>query len=174
MMSGPRAAKPDSTGTGVAGLPPDSRYVGTAPSTTRVRSQSLAGSAPLNADKHQGRRQFQQKPALRVGLGSARHFCHWPPKPIGVRSDGCPPNASTTCAPSSRGLRRQPCRQNGSRGFDEPRPQRRAPYKGNRRTCSDGQAPGFSGSSTSSRRKLGKGCRRVGTSRVLSGAGSVP
>src|SRR6516225_4156588 len=76
MMSGPRAAKPDSTGTGVAGLPPDSCYVGTAPSTTGVRSQSPAGSGPLNADKHQGRRQVPAETALRVGLRSARRFCY--------------------------------------------------------------------------------------------------
>ena len=171
MMSGPRAA---STGSGVAGLPPDSRYVGTAPSTTRVRSQSPAGSAPLNADKHQGRRQVpaetgparrsRQRSALLPLASKNRSVCdrtgdHLTHRlRVGrVRVGGAGNHAARMVPAASTN-----------------HAQRRAPYKGNRRTCSDGQAPGFSGSSTSSRRKLGKGCRRGGTSRVLSGAGSVP
>ena len=145
------------------------------PSTTRVRSQSPAGSGPLRSTwRAAGSRRDRPCASVSAALGASAFSLQ--NRSVYDRTGDHPAHRllRPRCAPNSRGLCRQPCRQNGSRGFGEPRPQRRAPYKGKPAHLFRCSGPGVFRSSTNSRRKLGKGCRRGGTSRVLSGADSVP
>jgi hypothetical protein len=160
----------------VVGLPPDSRYCRNPPSTTRVRSQSPAGSGPLRSTwPPAGSRRNRPCASVSAALGASAFSLQ--NRSVYDRTGDHPAHRllRPRCAPNSRGLRRgnHAAKMVPAASTNHARRGER-PTMENRHTCSDAQAPGFFGSSTNSRRKLGKGCRRGGTSRVLSGADSVP